>query len=61
MENKFKEYLDSKGIKYEYVHDEYYPYVVVDDYDLRPYESEIKELFPDVEFVWDVIPKHRGD
>lgn len=63
MENKFKDWLDSKGIKYtlEYI-PEYREMVSLNnEYDLRPYESEVKELFPEIEFVWEVVPKHHED
>ena len=60
MENKFKDWLDSKGIPYT-IPDDCIDCVNLDDYLLRPYESELKELLPEIEFVWNVVPKHHED
>jgi len=58
MENKFKEWLDSKGIYY--VWNEEDNSFAVNDYSLRPYESEVKEILPSFQFIWEVQPNKRS-
>ena len=60
MKNSFRDWLDSKGIKYE-IPEDCQECVAVDDYELRNYEGEILKLFPSFEFIWNVIPKHHED
>jgi len=45
----FKEYLISKNIPF----DEETNSVIVNDYDLQPYQEEVKNLFPEVIFIWE--------
>ena len=53
MENKFKDWLDSKGIKYkiDYIPEYREMLTLNNENDLRPFELELKELFPEIKSV----------
>lgn len=61
MENKFKDWLDSKGIKYkiDYIPEYREMLTLNNENDLRPFELELKELFPEIKFLWSTEPKHH--
>lgn len=46
----FKDFLISKNIKFVEMDDED---VLVDEYTLIPFTEEIKQKFPDFEFIWE--------
>lgn len=56
MENKFSQWLISKGIKFNIEEETVF---LENEYDLRPYESELRSIFPEMEFIWEVQPNHR--
>jgi len=56
MENKFSQWLISKGIKFTIEEETVF---LENEYDLRPHESELRSLFPEIEFIWEVKPNHR--
>jgi len=52
----FKQWLIDHEIDFDYFED---GNVRVDDYLLRNYESELKKLFPEIQFIWEIEPNHR--
>jgi len=59
-ETAFKEWLDKNKIKYT-TEEGYEDVVILDnEYDLRNYESELLKLFPEIDFVWNIIPNHNS-
>ena len=57
MENKFSEWLKSKGINFSIDKDGLV--FLENEYDLRPYESELRSIFPEMDFIWEIQPNHR--
>lgn len=53
----FKDFLVSKNIKFVEMVDED---VLVDEYTLIPFTEEIKQKFPDFEFIWE-YRRHKNE
>ncbi len=52
---QFKDWLRTHNIE----HEDYGEEVHVEDILLRPFESELKSLFPFLVFEWEIIPTER--
>lgn len=57
MIGELEKFLKEKGIPYEL----YELGIIVDDNLLRPYEKEVKELFPGFYFTWEIQPNRSTD
>lgn len=54
---KFDQWLENNQIPFQRIDGMVY----VDDDLLRPFEIELRKLFPDIEFSWEIQPNRRSD